>query len=573
MRRGFTLIELLVVIAILAAILFPVFANAGDKALPQWPAIFDFSKPVPGLELHQATVDDGLLRCDATKQAWASIPLPPQACETKNLRLSARFRLDHLAAGQVPAMIFGRAALYVLSDGRPLGLFWNGPQHSGLRGEVKIEPGQWYEMILDYREGGLLSLYLNGELVARRLALAPLQPGENRLVLGRWQWQEKGQWQYSYLKGSVQWVKVEESSAPTLASLEPPLHLAKHVSWGDIILEGQATDKDSIRALLQDAADKGFEEIHWRLSAAVIRDYHQRSPEETWPAYIRRYYQIVDSVYASFDPIAEACKIGHELGLQMLGWLTIFDEGAPPSVLYAGSVPFPWQSKFTIEHPEYLVRDKQGTPHWGVLEYAYPEARRYMVAQIVDYAQRYDLDGIFISTRTHSPPAQDADRFGFNSPIVEAYRERYGQDLLGENFDRDSWRRLRGEQVTKLLRELRAAMPEGKRIAIGIPRGDWFGPPYGNMYIDWRTWVAEGLINELVIGEISGKGLYPDVKDYRGYIFDQEAGLGLRPLLEDVEKVFGPPCREHGVRLYVQGMDGSPAFWKQLEEGTCGLRM
>ena len=59
-------------------------------------------------------------------------------------------------------------------------------------------------------------------------------------------------------------------------------------------------------------------------------------------------------------------------------------------------------------------------------------------------------------------------------------------------------------------------MPEGKKICIGIPRGDHWGPPYGNIFIDWRTWVEDGLIDELALGELTGKRLRPPDLDYRG---------------------------------------------------------
>ncbi|MFQ6097349.1 MAG: hypothetical protein ACE5O2_06425, partial [Armatimonadota bacterium] len=115
-------------------------------------------------------------------------------------------------------------------------------------------------------------------------------------------------------------------------------------------------------------------------------------------------------------------------------------------------------------------------------------------------------------------------------------------------------------------------VPGRKRICIGVPRGDYFGPPYGNMYLDWRTWVEEKLIDELVLGELSGKGLYPRRKDYKGYVFDQEAGLGVRTVREDIAERYGPLCREHGVELYVQARPDSLWVWALLELGLTGVR-
>ena len=51
------------------------------------------------------------------------------------------------------------------------------------------------------------------------------------------------------------------------------------------------------------------------------------------------------------------------------------------------------------------------------------------------------------------------------------------------------------------------AWPTLLRTCIGIPRGDRSGPPYGNICVDWRTWVAEGLVHELFVGELTGRSI------------------------------------------------------------------
>jgi len=164
---------------------------------------------------------------------------------------------------------------------------------------------------------------------------------------------------------------------------------------------------------------------------------------------------------------------------------------------------------------------------------------------------RAPYDGIYICTRTHSRPAEFADQFGFNEPIVAEYQRRYGVNIRTEPFSKSRWWDLQGEYLTQLLREIRAALP-GKKIAIAIPRADHLGAPYGNMRLDWRTWVEEGLIDALVVSVYSGRFLYPDENDRPGYVQSEQDGLGIRPLEYDIEKWFGPACQEHGVDLYLR---------------------
>ena len=64
----------------------------------------------------------------------------------------------------------------------------------------------------------------------------------------------------------------------------------------------------------------------------------------------------------------------------------------------------------------------------------------------------------------------------------------------------------------------------------------------------------EKLVDGLYLDELSGKALYyPAVTDddYRNYLADEEAGIGLRPYYYDLEHVYGPACREAGAELFV----------------------
>ncbi len=71
-------------------------------------------------------------------------------------------------------------------------------------------------------------------------------------------------------------------------------------------------------------------------------------------------------------------------------WITITDEGRPPDVVLFDFGPvlektfWPWHLRFTKENPQYLVHDRSLTNNqrkyqWHVMEYAYPEVRRYQM--------------------------------------------------------------------------------------------------------------------------------------------------------------------------------------------------
>jgi hypothetical protein len=150
-----------------------------------------------------------------------------------------------------------------------------------------------------------------------------------------------------------------------------------------------------------------------------------------------------------------------------------------------------------------------------------------------------------------------ADQFGFNAPVVEEYQARYGVNIREQDFDVDAWRRLRGEYVTQFLREVRAfTQTKGIRLAVGMPRGDYLGPPVGNLHLDWRTWVAAGLVDDLIVNQVALRCpsnwtfLWPGHSGY-GYVQHYDQGLGMPSLQEQVRTQYGPYCAQHGVRLYV----------------------
>ena len=346
-------------------------------------------------------------------------------------------------------------------------------------------------------------------------------------------------------------------------SVEPTRPNALNVSWGDQIVIGKGIARldtpEHIRKALAMWGEQGQAgTVYWRISSWVIQTYHKTRKEKfEW------YYKPLQEIEARCDPRTEAIRSCHALNMRVYAYLTLFDEGSPASILYGDSAPFPWQSTFTIEHPEYLACDRSGEKrHYGVMEYWYPEVRKYKIGQILAFLKKYDMDGVYICTRSHSRPADAADQYGFSDPVVTEFQKRHGVNIRTQEFDRQAWRDLRGEGLTLFFRELRAALkPLSKRISVGVPRLEIVGPPYGNMTLTWRQWVKKELIDELVIGVNSGNFHYPSVKGkdkQRGYLGSGDEGFGVRPIEEDVGKVYGPLCREHGVALLVIGNSPQP---------------
>jgi uncharacterized lipoprotein YddW (UPF0748 family) len=335
------------------------------------------------------------------------------------------------------------------------------------------------------------------------------------------------------------------------------------LSWGDIIWqhEGQGAaaldTPEKVQEAVRSWKNHGVTTVHFRVDDFRILLFHEINLLGA-NAYLVEWARATRAAWER-DLVAVAVKAIKEQGIAVEAYLTIFDEGTPAVILTSAGRPFAWQSRLTIEHPEYLTCDRSLTVagrkyHWGVLEYAYPEVRAYMLKMITTFSDHYAFDGVFLSTRSHSAPPEQADQYGFNEPIVREYQKRYGRNILTQDFDYEKWRDLRGEYLTQFLREVHDHLQQkGQKLSIGVPQGEYLGPPFGNLKLPWRQWVTEHIVDELVVGHIAQeRARYPNLMQRAsGYVQNQEENLGLPPIEQAVIESYGPLCRQHGVKLYV----------------------
>jgi hypothetical protein len=217
-----------------------------------------------------------------------------------------------------------------------------------------------------------------------------------------------------------------------------------------------------------------------------------------------------------------------------------------------------WQSTLTRAHPEWLVVDRSGRRRqWGVVSCAYPRARGAFIERWLDWLAPTRFDGLFVCLRSQARPADHADQFGFNAPVRRAFRERHGVDPARRECDPQAWRDLCGEYLTTLLVELRDALSaRGRRLGIGVARGDVLGPPLGNTTLAWREWVGRGLVDDLVVDQNSSQcpsmwhQLWPMHRGTR-YLQNYLDGSGLPPLVEHLRDGYGPAVAGTATRLYV----------------------
>jgi len=293
--------------------------------------------------------------------------------------------------------------------------------------------------------------------------------------------------------------------------------------WSDnVVLFGAETDpavdtQEAIHNMMVRWKNEGWDtNIFWYMEGWWLKEPHfsdlmymnPNSPPVQLQVFVRS-----SNIVESFDVLSYARQEAENLGMTFWVNRMLYNDGT----LVGNS--WPYQFKFMYDHPEYEVADRSGNPQLGIREMAYPQARQDMVDQFVHMVNDCGLKHIMVSLKTEMalgvPAPATADTFGFNQPVVEDMLAIYDVNILTDtrfdvnvpNWDPcdsmvENWRELRGGYLTQFLRELRDAMDNidpNIEIAVLSGRGDYIGPPYGNMKLQWRTWVDEGIIDALLV--------------------------------------------------------------------------
>lgn len=107
----------------------------------------------------------------------------------------------------------------------------------------------------------------------------------------------------------------------------------------------------------------------------------------------------------------------------------------------------------------------------GVLCEAYPEVRQYWL-NVVKQAVEDGFDGVDIRLAGHSSMVVDYMNYGYNQPLVEAYQQRYGEDISAGVTTKEQYYRLmalRGEYFTRFLDEAAEYLhQQGKLLGVHL---------------------------------------------------------------------------------------------------------
>ena len=139
----------------------------------------------------------------------------------------------------------------------------------------------------------------------------------------------------------------------------------------------------------------------------------------------------------------------------------------------------------------------------GKVSEVYPEVHRLWDGW-VDRILETGVDGIDIRVSSHGSLVDEPWDYGFDEPVVEAYRMKYGTDPWDSEYDLVRFSRLRGQHFTSFMRRSsNRARSMGRKMQAhihteafrpDIVHGQIMGfPP--NTHFAWQDWMRGGLLD------------------------------------------------------------------------------
>ena len=164
-----------------------------------------------------------------------------------------------------------------------------------------------------------------------------------------------------------------------------------------------------------------------------------------------------------------------------------------------------------------LVGFAQGKNEYlpGTVSEVYPEVHRLWDGW-VDRILETGVDGIDIRVSSHGSLVDEPWEYGFDEPVVEAYRMKYDRDPWSSDDDLARFSRLRGEHFTSFMRRTsNRARSMGRKMQAHIHteafrpdilHGQIMGfPP--NTHFAWQDWMRNGLLDGITFRTSWWEGL------------------------------------------------------------------
>jgi len=289
--------------------------------------------------------------------------------------------------------------------------------------------------------------------------------------------------------------------------------LSVYFSGGDneIIYCSPAIDSPAVITELLENMIKvyGIKRVYWR-TPEIIRtiDYSVNSPDNF------HYVEMLNWTAHCYKKLGtqNSAAFTKKLGLEAWGFTPLFNHGAQPDIDASKALgPHFTEGIIRINNPDWVPQDKYSLrKHPGPVSFVRPEARKELIKMYLSIAKNLGLDGMMFHSYIENFGMHFDDEFNYDPLLIQAFKKRFGADIIHEPYDVEALADLQGEYLTEFFRELRKEFNKaGIKLSL-ILQADKPDEPQrwlaadgvkisGRIRFDWKTYVSEKLFDEFFI--------------------------------------------------------------------------
>ena len=268
----------------------------------------------------------------------------------------------------------------------------------------------------------------------------------------------------------------------------------------------QAYEPEPILAFYRQMRDMGFTHFLSQIFAGsaswseVARQHrftpfgHQ--PYANWDEPSEYMLGTVEGLQADIDRIRQA-------GMRMVASFRINNEWMAPWAREhwrtADGIPDA-ASAFSVEHPEFWLTYKDGSPCGAGLDFSYPQVRDYRRALIAEWCEKFQrFDGVCIDLHRHPPMVS------YPEHLVREFQASTGIDVravepLVQDTVMPEWLEFRVRPFTEYMRTVRSLLREryGREVALSARVGNtWTRAMLEGANL--KQWIDERLVDQLIL--------------------------------------------------------------------------
>jgi len=198
-----------------------------------------------------------------------------------------------------------------------------------------------------------------------------------------------------------------------------------------------------------------------------------------------------------FDPLAIACVEGHRRGLAVHAWVNVIPgwygdkPPANPKQLYHARANWFWRD---------ASGQRQPLGWYSSVNPCYPEVRKYLCAVMREIVDKYPVDGLHMDYIRY--PNEHSKAYEGRGAVPDYPRDPRTLAMFKQETGKTPdqapqlWSRWRADQLTQLVRDIRAVTLRARRGAVlSAAVGPSPDEHLRNHFQDTRRWIAEELVD------------------------------------------------------------------------------